>query len=274
MHKLIPSSISRSSLAALAIAMAVFVYATPAAKADTCIDCHSDPNFAVTKKKLYDYFREWQNSIHAQEDVSCADCHGGDPTAKKKEAAHVVTFKGKKSGVADATNFAHVPETCGSCHEEKYDAYVRSHHYKLMLDKKQVQKGPNCVTCHGSLNAVALNVTSVGETCALCHSKEKDNHPDVPAKAEALLKDFNSIHGYYRYIRIRGEPAEIDGIVRAVRPRIQKLSNDWHTFDLKIIDPQTKELLNDIRAKRNEVRDAQKKKQAPVPAEPKKATPK
>jgi formate-dependent nitrite reductase cytochrome c552 subunit len=46
---------------------------------NSCIECHGQPDLRVTEKKLYKYFREWELSIHAQEGVTCVDCHGGNP---------------------------------------------------------------------------------------------------------------------------------------------------------------------------------------------------
>ena len=64
---------------------------------DSCVDCHRDPKFLVTNRKLYDYYQQWKASVHTQEGLSCADCHGGDPAKKDKDAAH-----GGKLGESDA----------------------------------------------------------------------------------------------------------------------------------------------------------------------------
>ena len=42
---------------------------------ESCITCHRDPDFLVTNRKLYDYYQDWKLSIHAQEDITCSDCH-------------------------------------------------------------------------------------------------------------------------------------------------------------------------------------------------------
>ena len=57
----------------------------PAKQKDSCVDCHRNPDFLVQNKKLYDYFRDWQLSIHRQHDVSCSDCHGGHPEIADKK---------------------------------------------------------------------------------------------------------------------------------------------------------------------------------------------
>ena len=55
---------------------------------NSCESCHRDPDFLVTNKKLYDYYQQWQDSVHHQEEVTCDDCHGGNAQVAGKEEAH------------------------------------------------------------------------------------------------------------------------------------------------------------------------------------------
>ena len=57
-------------------------------RGESCITCHSDPDFLVTHPKLYEYYRDWEGSIHGQQEVTCSDCHGGDPEASDASQAH------------------------------------------------------------------------------------------------------------------------------------------------------------------------------------------
>ena len=61
-----------------AMAVALPGAALAATSTDACVNCHQNPDFMVTNKKLYDYFQQWRASTHGQEDVSCSDCHGGN----------------------------------------------------------------------------------------------------------------------------------------------------------------------------------------------------
>ena len=175
---------------------------------DSCVECHSSPQFLVTNKKLYDYYRLWEVSVHGQEEVGCSDCHGGNPAAKDKEAAHRVAALpgGEKTS---PVNYQNIPKTCGQCHDEIYKHYTTSKHYEKLLAGERAGKpiGPNCVTCHGSVNTAVLNVGTVRDTCEKCHNRENDNHPDIPDRAEEKLNEFLSIHRYYRFITVRGDPA-------------------------------------------------------------------
>jgi nitrate/TMAO reductase-like tetraheme cytochrome c subunit len=227
---------------------------------DSCVECHSNADFLVTHKKLHDYYQLWKESTHALEGVSCADCHGGDPEVSDKKAAHGGDVGGE-DGAGSAVNFRNLPETCGTCHDEISEGFRESDHFDHLVRKKQDKQGPSCVTCHGSLNVEVLNVNTVEEACARCHSEEKDNHPDIPEKAEVILNRFLSIHRYYRYISKRGDPAETQIFFKKIDADVQELSVLWHTFDLPKIEEKTAEVLDRLKAKRVELREREKQAQ-------------
>jgi len=225
---------------------------------DSCVRCHSNPDFLVTNKKLYDYFQDWKDSIHGQEDVTCSDCHGGNPGAADKETAHGGNLEASDS--VSAVNFRNIPKTCGNCHEEIYEGFRKSEHFGHVVAKKQEAQGPTCVTCHGSINVAVLNVNTVEETCSRCHNAESENEPEVPERARSLLNRFLSIHRYYRYITVRGDPADTKDFFDAVDAQVRALSVTWHTFDLDEIEEKTEAVLESVRAKREEVARAYKEK--------------
>ncbi|MGK5094827.1 multiheme c-type cytochrome [Deltaproteobacteria bacterium TL4] len=222
---------------------------------NSCVDCHSNPDFVVTNKKLYNYFQEWKLSTHQQEGITCSDCHGGNPKLTDKNASHGDSVGESKK--KNAVNFENIPATCGECHEDIYNGYRQSPHFKHLSKKNQEQQGPNCVTCHGSINVAALNVNTVQKTCVQCHNQKTGNHPDIPDKAHQLLNKFLSLHRFYRFISIRGEAKETREFLEKVDAQIESLSNNWHTFDLEIIELKTQSLLELLKAKRNEIKNRQ-----------------
>jgi nitrate/TMAO reductase-like tetraheme cytochrome c subunit len=250
----------------LVVSVAPWARARAAANGDSCVGCHSDPSFLVTNKKLYDYFQKWRDSIHGQEEVTCVDCHGGNPDAVDKDAAHAGGLDAANH--KSAVNFRNIPNTCGTCHEEIYDGFRESEHFAHVEKKKDDGQGPTCVTCHGSINVAVLNVNTVEETCSRCHNEESENTPETPEKARALLNRFLSIHRYYRYITVRGDPAETEGFFDAVDARIHALSVTWHTFDLDEIEEKTEAVLESVRRKREEVAKAYKEKRRKRAGEP------
>ncbi|MBT7151227.1 MAG: hypothetical protein HN945_02085 [Deltaproteobacteria bacterium] len=217
-----------------------------------CIDCHSNPDLIVTNKKLFDYYREWRRSIHKEEDVTCSDCHGGNPDASSKKTAHGGA-KGTRK-MMRAVSFQNIPETCGQCHDDILVGYTQSNHFKHLKSKNQVKQGPNCVTCHGSLNSVALNVNTVSQTCQVCHNQISRNNPDIPKKAEWLLNKFLSTHRLFRYVSIKSSSADDRAFLKKAGIQMEALSEEWHTFDLKLFEQKTRRLLDDLKNKRNEIR--------------------
>ncbi|MBF0280194.1 MAG: cytochrome c3 family protein [SAR324 cluster bacterium] len=226
---------------------------------DSCTECHSNRDFMVTNKKLYNYFQEWELSIHRQEEVSCDDCHGGNSKIADKTGAHGESIGSK---VKSAVSFINIPDTCGQCHDEIYEGYRKSPHFEHLVTQNQEKQGPNCVTCHSSINSVALNVNTVKKTCVQCHNKKTKNHPEIPEKAEWLLNKFLSIHRFYRYVSIRGEAEESKVFLQKIDAQIGELSIKWHTFDLDEIEQNTRTVLDLLKDQRNEIKKQIKQKNA------------
>jgi hypothetical protein len=232
-----------------------------AAEDDSCEGCHDDPEFLVTNKQLYDYYQEWEGSIHDQEEVGCDDCHGGDPSAADKQKAHGAGVGGSdpNSGV----HYKSIVETCGTCHEDVLEGFHESEHFGHVEKKKKDDKqGPTCVTCHGGINTGVLNVNTVEDVCSRCHNQKTDNNPEVPENARHLLNRFLSIHRFYRYITKNADPEDASAFFRDLDPRLHDLTVTWHTFDLDAVEEGTGEVLKTLKAKREEIRTKRSKKPA------------
>ena len=228
--------------------------AEPAAAApkDSCVACHSDPAFLVQNKKLYDYYKNWQLSVHRQERVTCVECHGGNARVADKETAHGGSVM-RASDPSSPISYQNVPKTCARCHEDVYKNYLQSEHFKHLTKNPDEKQGPNCVTCHGSVNISVLNVGTVRDTCSRCHNDKTGIYPEIPDQAEEVLSKFLSIHRYYRFIATQGNPARIKAIFGTIDPRIKKLSASWHAFDLDKVGKETKELIDYLKAQREQI---------------------
>jgi hypothetical protein len=254
----------RTSSVVAVLAVIAWITAGPAAvaaqeavpKVDQCVACHSDPDFLVTNKKLYDYFQNWRSSVHGLDDVTCTDCHEGNADISDQAAAHGSMMVSDPQ--ADAVSYRQVPATCGACHEEELKSYQTSRHYQLMETRQQADRGPNCVTCHGSLNAQAPTVRTVAGTCQHCHNSESNNHPDMPVQAEKLLNDFNTVRGFRHYVDRRGEGELRATALSDLDSGLGDLTRHWHTFDLESISTQTDELLALAKAKYEAVRESRR----------------
>jgi len=129
---------------------------------NTCIGCHSLQSGTT---EAGHGFAAWKSSPHARAGVTCEACHGGDPAAPDPADAH----KGvtASSDPASRVYFTRVPLTCGQCHASELAYFRTSVHYaRLQSDGR----GPNCVTCHGSMATRILTPDSALGTCSACHS--------------------------------------------------------------------------------------------------------
>ncbi len=135
-----------------------------------CAVCHSEHAVA---------FRE---SIHAQEQMTCVDCHGGNPRARAIPQAHGNGFR----------TFAHrkdIAELCAGCHADpikmkpygipidQYALYLTSAHGQRLL------QGDNrvavCSDCHDAHRVLPVrdarspvHFENIPNTCGRCHADE------------------------------------------------------------------------------------------------------
>jgi len=179
-------------------------------------------------------FAAWRGSPHAAAGVGCDACHGGDPQAREKTAAH--------HGIAPSTDpasrvfFVRMPDTCGRCHASEA-AYFRSslHYARLRADGR----GPNCVTCHGAMATSILTPERVLGTCTACHVAGGVAPPEKAREAAqvlALVRLENILYGV-----VATEAAAQRGSRGAARARVMLDEADrhltaaaevWHSFRL------------------------------------------
>ncbi|HEX8960564.1 MAG TPA: cytochrome c3 family protein [Geobacteraceae bacterium] len=151
--------IGREALLAFFIAGAVFLLPLSAsAKNQTvCLDCHevqTGPGHLPVKP--------WRTSIHAENGISCHDCHGGDP----KDSANAMS---PERGFLGAPKELEIPSFCGRCHVGIKEHYLQSAHGKALG-----HGGPTCVTCHGSHEIKRVTLDLINEkSCSRCHSYER-----------------------------------------------------------------------------------------------------
>ncbi len=133
------------------------------AKGETsaCIQCHTSDDMGP---EMHEITRQWKDSWHAKNNISCHDCHGGAPEDASMSMMHQRGFKGSPQD-------SDIPEFCGSCHIAILDNYLKSGHGKTFCDAAE---GPSCVTCHGSHNIQQANMDIINEQlCSQCHTYER-----------------------------------------------------------------------------------------------------
>src|SRR2546425_6846562 len=146
---------------------------------NSCLDCHSAlPDLLGVSQEKF------SQDIHAQKGLSCASCHGGDPTSDDPEKA-----MSRKAGWKGRIDRKQIPQLCGSCHSDP--AYLRQFNPSLRTDQlsqyhtsvhgKRLAAGDTkvavCTDCHSvhDLRAPSdprstVNPVNVATTCSRCHA--------------------------------------------------------------------------------------------------------
>ena len=147
----------------------------------TCLDCHSglDQPFGIVQD-------QYSADVHALKGLTCASCHGGDPTTDDPEKA-----MGRAAGFKGHIDKRQVPALCGSCHAN--EAYIRQFNPSLRTDQlaqygtsqhgKLLAAGDTkvavCTDCHGvhgirppSDTRSPVHPLNVAKTCSRCHADD------------------------------------------------------------------------------------------------------
>ncbi|MFH1572139.1 MAG: cytochrome c3 family protein, partial [Gemmatimonadota bacterium] len=165
----------------LLLGLVVCAAASGAQEANTCLKCHLEQDDETLAKPA----RLMTEDIHSRQGLSCADCHGGDPTSDDPDVS-----MGDAAGFAGAPAREAVPDFCGRCHGDA--AYIRRYNPALRVDQlalywtsvhgqqlrgKKDLKVAVCADCHGAHGILPSNdprspvyAANVPRTCATCHS--------------------------------------------------------------------------------------------------------
>lgn len=169
----------------------------------TCVSCHAGLDDETQSRVV----SEWENSIHAERDVGCAACHGGDPNVEEINAS-----MSPAAGYVGVPNHEEIPGSCASCHSDprlmrQYDLptdqfakYQESVHGRALYEEGDTNVA-TCVECHGAHEVREVNdpgadvyPTNVPQMCADCHADEQLMAPyDIPTNQYSLYQD--SVHG-------------------------------------------------------------------------------
>lgn len=170
--------------------------------ADRCVECHR--TLEDKHVKLVD---DWQASIHAERNVGCADCHGGDPNATTVDDAMSPT-----AGYIGSPAKKDIPALCASCHAnvelmrqynlstDQYAQYQQSTHgLRLAAGDDNVATCADCHSSHGTLKAndpaSTVYPANVPKLCASCHADKALMAPyDIPTNQFDLYRQ--SVHGH------------------------------------------------------------------------------
>ncbi|GAB4366060.1 MAG: hypothetical protein Kow0042_05710 [Calditrichia bacterium] len=142
---------------------------------DNCYTCHKAVDL------LPEDFNE--HDIHLQEGLSCAGCHGGDPTREDPDES-----MSPARGFVGVPSRTETPQFCGKCHsnidfmrryrpriatDQVQQYYTSIHGIRL---KKGDRKVAECVSCHSAHQIFPVDdarspvyPTNIPATCNKCH---------------------------------------------------------------------------------------------------------
>ena len=164
---------------ALAGVLMLWVAVASGQSKDSCLDCHSalpEP-LGVTQETF-------AQDIHAQKGLTCASCHGGDPTSDDPDKA-----MSRKAGWKGKIDRKQIPQLCGGCHSDpdymrRFNPSLRTDQlsqYHTSIHGKRLAAGDAkvavCTDCHGvhdlrapSDSRSKVNPVNVADTCGRCHA--------------------------------------------------------------------------------------------------------
>jgi predicted CXXCH cytochrome family protein len=169
--------------------------------ANTCVVCHTalDPPLQVTEA-------QFSHDIHAQKGLTCASCHGGDPSKADMDAMS------KSAGFRGKIQRSQIPGLCARCHSDA--AFMRQYNPSLRTDQfsqyqtsvhgKLWAKGDTnvavCTDCHGvhdlrapSDAASKVHPLNVASTCAHCHA-DSEHMKGYKIPTDQFAKYSTSVH--------------------------------------------------------------------------------
>lgn len=236
---------SEHILACLVMLCGVLIFSAPVNSAmdekmkNSCVDCHSQlaGNSFVGAKS-----HDWKGSIHQKHGVTCEKCHSGNPHVSDEKEAH--------AGVLGSSNpqslvyYKNIPSTCGKCHGAEFYKFTQSFHYKKLQSEG---KGPNCVTCHGSMVTTVLAPDTVEAVCESCHNERIGVFPYIPQKAKAvllLLRESNALLDADKKLHRLEQGSEKARALREAEAALYSAKLDWHRFDLDTITSHLQDLYN------------------------------
>ncbi|MGA1874441.1 MAG: hypothetical protein ACMUIA_02415 [bacterium] len=176
----------------------------------TCVICHNQ----LGKEKAQ-WVKQWQESVHGKNNVTCPACHGGDPSSFNKPKIKGTGYLGKPSRID-------IPEFCSRCHAnpswmrqynkrtDQFSQYKTSKHGKGLFQNNDT-KVATCVDCHGKHNIAGVNDPAslanhknIAETCATCHG-DPDYMLPYGLPSDQLTAYYNSYHGMIMKNKIDGK---------------------------------------------------------------------
>jgi hypothetical protein len=184
-----------------------------------CIQCHTGQPAQLSRS-----VKLWQTSIHAEHDITCNTCHGGDPLDSANAMTPARGFRGVPVPTA-------VPALCGGCHMGVMKHYMLSGHGRNLG-----KGGPTCVNCHGShdIKSASLDLISK-KNCTPCHTFEQARLiRSAMLKTESMLK---AIENKIKLLKSQGVATDnLEKRLFSLRNRFHAM---YHSLDINLIKQES-----------------------------------
>jgi hypothetical protein len=149
-----------------------------------CAACHLTAGRELTAAVV-----NFTRSVHDLNEMTCYDCHGGNPRDDVK--AHE-----EESGFIGTKKSAHIAR-CGECHGEEADLVAAGPH-AWDFSKKINTEYPMCFDCHGNHDIGNPPADfKLAAMCADCHDKPEKEFPNlasVVAENDKLWEALRKVH--------------------------------------------------------------------------------
>lgn len=224
----------------------IFAYPAPSSgnrtQDNSCVQCHAKlPESSFYGAKSH----SWVGSIHQEHGVTCNECHGGNPAAATEKQAHIGVLG--SSNPHSSVYFKNIPATCGKCHGAEYYKFTQGIHYRML---ESTGRGPDCVTCHGSMVTKVLSPDNLVAVCARCHNKRMGISPYVPQKAKAvllLLRESKTLLAADEKLYDASKQTDEAQAFDRAAVLLQAARLDWHKFDLDTITSRVQKFYDTLR---------------------------
>jgi nitrate/TMAO reductase-like tetraheme cytochrome c subunit len=154
----------------------------------SCTTCHENPD--MFEAEALEIARGFADDVHSKADISCHDCHGGNPDpALAEDMDAAMDSAHTENPYHGPPKRTQIPSFCGRCHSDpsfmkrfRPDARVdQEREYWTSQHGQALEQGDTkvatCVDCHGTHGIRSASnpdssvyPTRVAETCRGCHA--------------------------------------------------------------------------------------------------------
>ena len=165
-------------------------------------------------------------SPHANNNVGCEGCHGGDPSTADSFLAHVGVLNSRNP--ASKVHRSNIVRTCGTCHPGPFAAFQGSRHFALLEEGDE--QAPVCTACHSEVAARLLSPRRLEVRCQRCHAEGRvGGNPQFPSQARSMLEAIREV---------RDLLDEARPLIRRVsdRDRREQLEEQYQQAEVPVIE--------------------------------------